>query len=170
MDETWLMRRLSNACLSQRDESQSLMVSKTNRLISSSDNSLYSARRNSFQKYFSQSHSDLYSLRKKIDNDFCKTNFVLKMRMNKSNSDGQTLNTTTTSSTNYFKSIFDSFLKSIKFLLMTKNVIILPIIIYLLNTKFKNALSMSSTTTTTLYKSIPITLASLNTLVSKGLA
>lgn len=52
--------------------------------------------------------------------------------------------TTTNSNTNYVQIIFNSFLKSLKFLIMTKNVFVLPIIIILLNTKFRNSSTVMS--------------------------
>jgi hypothetical protein len=51
---------------------------------------------------------------------------------------------TTSSNTNYVQMIFNSFLKSLKFLIMTKNVFVLPIIIILLNTKFRNSSTVMS--------------------------
>ena len=57
-------------------------------------------------------------------------------------------------SPNYIQILFESFLKSIKFLIMTKNVLILPIIIYLLNTKLKQFIKSTTkqSTSTSLFK------------------
>jgi len=61
--------------------------------------------------------------------------------------------TKSTSTTSYMQIIFDSFLKSIKFLIMTKNVLILPLIIYLLNNKLKQFIRNTTNQSTSLLSS-----------------
>ena len=57
------------------------------------------------------------------------------------------------SSPNYIQILFESFLKSIRFLIMTKNVLIVPILIYLLQSKLKQFLKASTSPASSLLSS-----------------
>jgi len=73
--------------------------------------------------------------------------------MAKSSVSGLSSEANADSSPNYIQILFESFLKSFRFLIMTKNVLIVPIIIYLLQNKLKQLIRSTPSPASSLFSS-----------------